>query len=64
MNSIGNLAGFLSPYLIGVAKDATGSATAGLYVIAVFLLIGAGLVLIATKGASARVTRLPLEQRS
>ena len=49
VNSIGNLAGFLSPYLIGVAKDATGSATAGLYVIAVFLMIGAGLVMIATQ---------------
>ena len=49
VNSIGNLAGFLSPYLIGVAKDATGSATAGLYVIAVFLVIGAGLVIIATQ---------------
>ncbi|MCC7053197.1 MAG: MFS transporter [Gemmatimonadaceae bacterium] len=54
VNSIGNLAGFLSPYIIGVAKDATGSATAGLYVIAVFLLIGAGLVMIATRAAPAR----------
>jgi len=49
INAIGNLAGFLSPYLIGVAKDATGSATAGLYVIAVFLLIGAALVVLATR---------------
>ncbi len=52
INSIGNLAGFLSPYLIGVAKDATGSATSGLYVIAVFLLFGAVLVIIATRTAS------------
>ncbi len=49
INSIGNLAGFLSPYMIGVVKDATGEATFGLYVIAVFMLIGAGLVLIATR---------------
>ncbi len=49
INSIGNLAGFLSPYLIGVARDATGSATAGLYVIAIFLLLGGGLVVIATR---------------
>ena len=49
INSIGNLAGFLSPYLIGVAKDATGSATSGLYVIALFLLLGAVLVVIATR---------------
>jgi len=52
INSIGNLAGFLSPYLIGVARDATGSATAGLYVIAVFLLLGAMLVIIATRKAA------------
>jgi D-galactonate transporter len=64
VNSIGNLAGFLSPYLIGVARDATGSATAGLYVIAVFLLIGAGLVVVATRGdsaLSARRSTPPLE---
>ena len=64
VNSIGNLAGFLSPYLIGVAKDATGSATAGLYVIAVFLLIGAGLVIIATRGQTAPVAGLPVDQTS
>ncbi len=51
VNSVGNLAGFLSPYLIGVARDATGSATAGLYVIAVFLLLGGVLVIIATRPA-------------
>ncbi len=49
INSIGNLAGFLSPYLIGVVKDATGEATFGLYVIAVFMLLGAVLVIIATR---------------
>ncbi|MBC7841849.1 MAG: MFS transporter [Gemmatimonadaceae bacterium] len=49
INSIGNLAGFLSPYMIGVVKDATGEATVGLYVIAAFMLIGAGLVLMATR---------------
>ena len=49
INSIGNLAGFRSPYLIGVVKDATGEATDGLYVIAAFMLAGAGLVLVATR---------------
>jgi D-galactonate transporter len=51
INSIGNLAGFLSPYLIGVVKDATGEATFGLYVIAVFMLMGAVLVVVATRKA-------------
>ena len=49
INSVGNLAGFLSPYLIGVVKDATGEATFGLYVIAAFMLLGAVLVIIATR---------------
>ena len=49
VNSVGNLAGFLSPYLIGVVKDATGEATFGLYVIAAFMLLGAVLVIIATR---------------
>ena len=58
INSIGNLAGFLSPYLIGVAKDATGSAAAGLYVIAVFLLLGGVLVILATRPTSGFPSRL------
>ena len=49
--SAGNLAGFLGPYLIGVAKDATGSATSDLSVIALFLLLGAVLVVIATRAS-------------
>ncbi|MDZ7632056.1 MAG: MFS transporter [Gemmatimonadaceae bacterium] len=48
INSIGNLAGFLSPYLIGVARDVTGEATVGLYAIAVCLLVGACLAFPAT----------------
>ncbi len=34
VNSVGNLAGFVSPYIVGLIKDATGSTNAGLYVIA------------------------------
>ena len=37
--------------MIGVVKDATGEATYGLYVIAVFMLLGAVLVMIATRKA-------------
>ena len=48
INSVGNLAGFLSPYLIGASKDATGDAASGLYVIAAFMLVGAGLAVFAT----------------
>jgi len=41
INSVGNLAGFVAPYAIGYAKDATGSAAIGLYAIAGGLVIGA-----------------------
>lgn len=51
INSIGNLAGFLSPYLIGVARDVTGEATVGLYAIAGFMALGALLSIPATARA-------------
>ena len=41
VNSVGNLAGFVAPYAIGWAKDATGSAAAGMYAIAGGLVVGA-----------------------
>jgi len=44
INSIGNLAGFGGPYLIGWVKEATGSTSSGLLVLAVLPLIGGILV--------------------
>ena len=44
INSIGNLAGFGGPYLIGWVKEATGSTATGLLVLAVLPLIGGLLV--------------------
>jgi MFS family permease len=46
INSCGNLAGFLSPYVIGWIKDATRSTAVGMYYVATFLLIGAVLVIV------------------
>jgi len=43
INSIGNLAGFLSPYMIGAVTDATGEATMALYVLAGFLVLAAAI---------------------
>jgi ACS family tartrate transporter-like MFS transporter len=43
INSVGNLAGFGGPYLVGWVKDATGSADKGLLVLALLPLV-AGLV--------------------
>jgi D-galactonate transporter len=45
INSIGNLAGFASPYLVGVIKDATQSTANGIYLLAASLFVGALLVL-------------------
>ena len=41
VNSVGNLAGFVAPYLIGWARDATGDAAVGMYAIAAGLAAGA-----------------------
>src|SRR3954462_13380785 len=40
INSIGNLGGFVGPYLVGVLQDATGSTDGGLIALAVILLGG------------------------
>ena len=40
INSVGNLAGFVSPYMIGALKDMTGSTSAGMYALAAVLVLG------------------------
>ena len=55
INSVGNLAGFVSPFAVGWIKDATGSTNKGLYVIAASLVAGSAIVLsIAQRGATRR----------
>ncbi|MBB4787859.1 MFS transporter [Streptomyces rapamycinicus] len=49
INSVGNLAGFVSPYMIGALKDATGSASIPMYVLAFTLVVGAAAVLTTKK---------------
>ena len=46
INSVGNLAGFVSPYLVGWVKDLTGSTSVGLYVISMTLILGSIFTLI------------------
>jgi nitrate/nitrite transporter NarK len=41
INSFANLAGFISPYMIGLIKDATQSTNAAMFVLAGVLLFGA-----------------------
>ena len=45
INSVGNLAGFVSPYLIGYLKDLTHNNAIGMYMLALMLVIGAFAVL-------------------
>ncbi|MFO1075701.1 MAG: MFS transporter [Geminicoccaceae bacterium] len=45
INSIGNLAGFVGPYLVGYLKDQTGSTVIGMHLLAGALVIGAAAVL-------------------
>ena len=45
INSIGNLAGFLGPYLMGALQQATASSSAGMYVLAGFMALGGLLAL-------------------
>jgi hypothetical protein len=45
INSFGNLAGFVAPYLIGWVRERTHSTDVGMYVLAIMLVAGAGLVI-------------------
>ncbi len=45
INSVGNLAGFASPFLIGMLRDMTGDSRIGMYMLAGTLIAGAALVL-------------------
>jgi len=56
INSIGNLAGFVSPSIIGWMKDVTHSTNAGLIVVAVALFAGAALTLMQRAAAVADAT--------
>ena len=59
VNSIGNLGGFLGPYLIGSIKEATGGYAASMMVIALGLMISALMVLFLGRELSAKVGKLP-----
>ena len=46
INSIGNLAGYVSPYLVGYLNDFTHNNQAGMYAVSIFMVIGAMLIFI------------------
>jgi MFS-type transporter involved in bile tolerance (Atg22 family) len=49
INSVGNLAGFVSPYLIGWIIDTTKSTSLGVYTLAACLALGSFLALTVPK---------------
>jgi ACS family tartrate transporter-like MFS transporter len=60
INAVGNLGGFLGPYLMGVIRDASGSFTLGLLAIAMGALVG-GIVLLVL-GHDRRLEGIPAER--
>jgi MFS family permease len=61
INSIGNLAGFGGPYLIGWIKDSTGSTANGLLALAVLPLIGGLLVFLGGHESKVEFASTPAE---
>jgi nitrate/nitrite transporter NarK len=49
INSMGQMAGFLSPYIVGFVKDATGSTDIALYLLAAVIVAGSVLALRMTR---------------
>ncbi|MDF0546295.1 MFS transporter [Sphingobium sp. H39-3-25] len=54
INSVGNLAGFLSPFLVGWITQRSGSITMGMFALAGMLVIGAAMVFFRSAPAPAR----------
>ncbi|MDD2058300.1 MFS transporter [Pseudomonas sp. GD03860] len=59
INSVGQMAGFLSPYLVGFIKDQTGSTDAALYSLAGLIVVGS---LVALRVSRARTSATAAEQ--
>jgi nitrate/nitrite transporter NarK len=57
INAVGNLGGFLGPFMMGAIKDATGSFTIGLLSIAVGALVATGVLL--TLGSEKQSAPIP-----
>ena len=52
MATVGNLGGYVAPYVVGLAKQATGRTDYGLYLMAAAMILGALLVQLLPRNAS------------
>jgi D-galactonate transporter len=57
INSVGQMAGFLSPYLVGFIKDQTGSTDAALYSLAGLIVVGSLVALRVTRSGALKAAR-------
>ncbi|EKT4520867.1 MFS transporter [Pseudomonas putida] len=57
INSVGQMAGFLSPYLVGFIKDQTGSTDAALYSLAALIVFGSLVALRVTRAGALKAVR-------
>ncbi|CAM3585996.1 putative metabolite transport protein NicT [Pseudomonas reidholzensis] len=57
INSVGQMAGFLSPYLVGFIKDQTGSTDAALYSLAGLIVVGSLVALRVTRKGALQAAR-------
>lgn len=62
INSVGNLAGFVAPYMIGFLKTSTGNLSAGLYFVALLEAAAAVLIILFIQKPQAKL--IPQEARS
>jgi ACS family tartrate transporter-like MFS transporter len=56
INSIGNLGGFVGPYMLGYLKDSTGGYEAGLYFLAIMALLSGVIAFFAVKPAAQAIS--------
>jgi MFS transporter, ACS family, tartrate transporter len=61
INSVGNVGGFMGPFLAGWIKDATGDFENGLYALAGFMLLAAVVTAIGVQAPRRRVAPRGLE---